>query len=117
MKVKLSEVRYFQKIAGLLQENDSDILSKLQQYIANIYAIDQAYNDTEREEAKMENTAIENEIAQIKGGDYLKYLKAYAELEAYRAEYAGPEESEEIEQELQQLASKLGYSVEQLRNI
>ena len=116
MKVKLNEVRYFQKIAGLLQENDSDILSKLQQYIVNNYAIDQGYGNTP-EEAKMENEAIENVKIQIKGEQYLKYLKAYAGLETYRSEYAEPDESEEVEQELEQLASKLGYSVEQLNNI
>ena len=116
MKIKLSEVKHFQKIAGLLNENDSDILSKLQTYISNDYVIDQGSGE-EIIDAEMENNAIENEIIEIKDDSYLKYLKAYAQLNTYRSEYAGPEEAQEIEQEMEILASKLGYPVDQLNNI
>jgi len=116
MKIQLNEIKRFQKIAGLLNENDSDVLSKLQTYISNNYSIDQGYG-SEVEEAQMENDSIESEIIQTKGQNYLEDLKKYAELNTYRSEYAGPEESEEVKQKLEQLASKLGYSVEQLNNI
>jgi hypothetical protein len=112
----LSEVRQFQKIAGLLQENNSDVLSKLQQYISNDYVIDQGSGE-EIIDAEMENNAIENEIIEIKDDSYLKYLKGYAQLKTYNDEYAGPGESEEIQLELETLANKLGFTVEQLNNI
>ena len=116
VKIKLSEVRHFQKIAGLLNENDSDILSKLQTYIINDYVTDQGYG-SEVEKAKMENDSIESEIIQIKGQAYFDDLKKYADLETYRSEYGGPEDAEEIEQEMEMLATKLGYTVDQLNSI
>ena len=116
MKIQLNEIKRFQKIAGLLNENDSDILGKLQTYISNTYFIDQGYG-SEVEEAQMENDSIESEIIQIKGQTYFDDLKKYADLETYRSEYAGPEDVEEIEQEMEILATKLGYSVDQLNNI
>ena len=116
MKIRLNEIKRFQKIAGLLNENDSDILGKLQTYISNTYFIDQGYG-SEVEEAQMENDSIESEIIQTKGENYLEDLKKYADLETYRSEYAGPEDVEEIEQEMEILATKLGYPVDQLNNI
>jgi hypothetical protein len=116
MKIKLSEVKHFQKIAGLLNENDSDILSKLQTYISNDYVIDQGYG-SDVEEAQMENDSIESEIIQTKGQNYLDDLKKYAELNTYRSEYAGPEKAKKIEQEMEILAGELGYPVDQLNNI
>jgi hypothetical protein len=117
MKSNLQEVRKFQKIAGLLKENESNLLGQLQRYIDNTGLLDFKSQGEESEEAEIENSAIEKEITKIKGRDYFQILERFAELNSYRQEYAGPDEIGEVEEKLETLANELGYSVDQLNNI
>lgn len=78
------------------------------------------YTAGQGEESKMaeiENSAIEEEITKIKGGDYFQILERFADLNGYRQEYAGPDEADEVDEDLKTLANKLGFTVEELNGI
>ena len=58
---------------------------------------------------------IETEITNIKGAEYFAYVEELASLITYDAEYAGPEDDLLPKQE--ELASKLGFTLDQIRDI
>ena len=94
-----------------------DLLSMLQDYISSHYTADQGYGEGVVEKAEADMEMIEAKITEIKGASYFEDLKEFAELVTYDAEYADSEESAKIQPQLEKLAQKLGYTVDQLREI
>jgi hypothetical protein len=108
-----------QKLAGLITENqfkqlNENLLSMLKDYVSDHYTADQGWGE-DQEEAEENLKQSETEIINLKGQEYFENLKEFASLVTYDNEYAGPEESEEIQPQLEELANKLGFSVDQLR--
>ena len=103
----------------LLKEGNEteDLLSILQDYVSADYTADQGYGDGVLEKAEEDMKRAEVAITKMKGVEYFKALKEFARLVTYDAEYAGPDESAEIQPELKKLAQELGYTVDELRDI
>lgn len=122
MKKQLNEIKRMQQLAGLIKESQlneaEDLLSMIQDYISSHYTADQGYgDDDEVENAEADMEMIKAKITKIKGPDYFEAVEDFASLMTYDAEYAGPEESDEIQPQLEELAQKLGYTVDQLKGI
>ena len=132
MKQILSEeFRRMQKLAGLITEsqlNESEnLLSLIRDYIDYHYTADQGYgtftNDETGEEVDVMDNAeekkeqIKAEIIKIKGLEYFKSVDKYAELSTYDEEYAGPDDTEKIAANKEEIASKLGFTLDQIRDI
>ena len=58
---------------------------------------------------------LETKITNIKGAEYFAFVEELASLLTYDAEYAGPEDDLLPKQE--ELASKLGFTLDQIRDI
>ena len=122
------EFRRMQKLAGLITESQineaESLLSLIQDYIGYDYTADQGYGTTIDKKtgeeidvvdnAEKEMERIEKEIISQKGSNYFELVKKYAGLNTYNDEYAGPEESDKIEAQLEELASELGFTPNQL---
>jgi len=67
-------------------------------------------NMEDTKEAQMQIKSLEQQIKKMKGNAFFEMVEELARLVVYNEEYAGPEESREIEQEIRQLAPKLGIS-------
>lgn len=121
MKQQLNEIKRMQQLAGIISESQlneaEDLLSMIQDYVSSHYTADQGYGDGEVENAEADMEMIKAKITKIKGPDYFEAVEAFAELATYDEEYAGPEESDEIQPQLEELAQKLGYTVDQLKGI
>ena len=94
----------------------TDLLSMLQDYISADYTADQGWGE-DAEQAEEDKKRIEAEVTRMKGAEYFKALKKFANLVTYDNEYAGAEESAEIQPLLVELAEKLGYTVDQLKGL
>lgn len=95
----------------------TDLLSMLQDYVSADYTADQGYGDGVVEKAEADKERIEAEVTRMKGAEYFKALKKFANLVTYDDEYAGAEESAEIQPLLAELAKKLGFTVDQLKGL
>lgn len=113
------EFKRMRVLAGLINENQfyeaDDLLSMLKDYVSADYTADQGYGEGVVEEAKADMERIEAEVTKMKGAEYFKNLETFAGLVTYDDEYAGQEESDEIQPQLEELAQKLGFTVDQLR--
>jgi hypothetical protein len=67
-------------------------------------------NMEDTKEAQMQIKSLEQQIKKMKGNAFFEMVEELARLVVYNEEYAGPEESREIEQEIRQLAPRLGIS-------
>jgi hypothetical protein len=118
---QINEIKRMQQLAGIINESQlneaEDLLSMLQDYISSHYTADQGYGEGVVEKAEADMEMIEAKITEIKGASYFEDLKEFAELVTYDAEYADSEESAKIQPQLEKLAQKLGYTVDQLREI
>ena len=94
--------------------NDKDLLAMLQDYISADYTADQGYGDGVVEEAEEDKKRIEAEVTKLKGKQYFEDLDYFASQNTYNNEYAGEEESAEIQSQLEEYAKKLGFTVAQL---
>jgi len=92
------------------------LLGMLQYYISADYTADQGYGDSV-DQAEKEMEMIRAKVIKLKGAPYFDALKDFANLVTYDAEYANTEESADIQTKLEKLASTLGFSVDQLRDI
>jgi hypothetical protein len=107
----------FQSLEEMQGGEHTDLLSILQDYVSADYTADQGYGDGVVEKAEADKERIEAEVTRMKGAEYFKALKKFANLVTYDDEYAGAEESAEIQPLLAELAEKLGFTVDQLRGI
>ena len=98
----------------LKEESNEDLLSMLQDYIAADYIADQGYGDGVVEKAEKDKKKIKAEVTRLKGKNYFDVLDLFASQNTYDSEYAGPEDSEEIQITLKKCATKLGFTVDQL---
>lgn len=67
-------------------------------------------NMQDAREAQMQVKSLEQQIKKMKGNSFFEMVEDLARLVVYYEEYAGPQESREIEQEIRELAPKLGIS-------
>ncbi len=106
-----------QQVTEMQDEEYTDLLSMLQDYVSADYTADQGYGDGVVEKAEADKERIEAEVTRMKGAEYFKVLKEFANLVTYDDEYAGAEESAEIQPLLAELAEKLGFTVDQLKGL
>ena len=92
------------------------LLPMLQYYVSADYTADQGWGDSV-DQAETEMEIIRTKVIKLKGAPYFDALKDFANLVTYDAEYADAEESDNIQPKLEKLASTLGFSVDQLRDI
>lgn len=114
--MKASEFRKLirEEVRKVLKEVGSeDLLSMLRDYISADYTADQGYGGDEVK-AREDMKRIEAEITKLKGKDYFDALEFFASQNTYDSEYAGPEDSAEIQVNLKKYATKLGFTVDQL---
>jgi len=113
------EFHRMQVLAGLINENQlnepENLLSMIEDYISAHYTSDQGYGKGVVEKAEVNMKKIKSEVTKIKGEEYFKNLETFAGLVTYDNEYADQEESDEIQPQLEELAQKLGFTVDQLR--
>jgi len=108
-----NQVERMQELAGIVKENGMDLKSMLEDYIDYKYTVDQGYGEgVEHAEAKVQELA--DEIVAQKGKEWFDTFDKLAGLDVYYKEYAGPQETEEIEREMKELASELGSPVDKL---
>jgi hypothetical protein len=94
--------------------DNKDLLAMLQDYISADYTADQGYGDGVVEEAEEDKKRIEAEVTKLKGKSYFEDLDYFASQNTYNNEYAGEEESAEIQSQLEEYAKKLGFTVAEL---
>jgi hypothetical protein len=102
-----------------LNENQSDsLLTLVQDYADYIYTADQAYGTVNIDGEEMDQTKyarlqikkIKPEIIKLKGKQYFEDVHDFAELKLANDEYSG----EDLTDELEAAAIKLGFSLEDL---
>ena len=114
--MKKSEFRRLirEEIKKVIKEvSNEDLLSMLRSYISADYTADQGWGDDVRQ-AEEDKKRIEAEIIKLKGKSYFDALDFFASQNTYDSEYAGPEESAEIQGNLKKYAKKLGFTMDQL---
>jgi len=115
-KMKATELKKLirEEVKKVLKEtSNEDLLSMLRDYISSDYTVDQGWGD-DVEEAEEDMKRIKAEIIKLKGKNYFDALDFFASQNTYLSEYAGPEDSEEIQVNLEKYAQKLGFTVDQL---
>jgi len=115
--MKITEFRKLirEEVRKVIKEvNDKDLLAMLRDYISADYTADQGYGDGVVEEAEEDKKRIEAEVTKLKGKSYFKDLDYFASQNTYNNEYAGEEESVEIQSQLEEYAKKLGFTVAEL---
>jgi hypothetical protein len=120
MKQKLNEqFTRMQKLAGIITENQSDsLLTLVQDYAGYTYTADQGYGTVNVDGKEMNQTKyaalqlekIKPEIIKLKGEQYFEDVEEFAELFTVAEEYSG----ENLTDELEAAANKLGFSLEDL---
>jgi len=114
--MKLSEFRKLirEEVRRVVNEvSNEDLLTMLRDYISADYTADQGYGD-DTKEAEEDKKRIEAEITKLKGKQYFEDLDYFASQNTYDSEYAGAEESAEIQPQLEKYAKKLGFTVAEL---
>ena len=134
------EFKRMQKLAGIvgegqyktiLNEAEEGILALIQKYVSFNYTADQGYGVVTGDDidpitkkgkpvdmvdyAESKLKELETKITNIKGAEYFAFVEELASLLTYDAEYAGPEDDLLPKQE--ELASKLGFTLDQIRDI
>ena len=125
MKQKLNEqfIR-MQKLAGIITENQitedqsDSLLTLVKDYKDYIYAADQGYGIVNVDGKEMKQTKyaalqlekIKPEIIKLKGEQYFEDVHDFANLSTVAEEYSG----EDLTDELEEAALKLGFSLEDL---
>jgi len=95
----------------LLKEESEDLLTLVQAYISNDYSLDQGYGNS-YDKAEQEQPILKSKITQLKGEEYFSKVEEIANLITIEAEYSG----EDIP-EIEQLATELGFTVDQVKDI
>lgn len=97
-----------------IQEGQGDdLLTLVQDYISNDFTLDQGYGDAVGK-AEEEQPMLRDKIVQLKGEDYFSKVEKVANLLTYEAEYVTADESEELEQKIQDVAEELGFTKDEL---
>ena len=121
MKPTLNEqLARMQKLAGIITENQSNpLLTLINDYVDYTYAADQGYGTVNVGDEEMNQTKyaalqlekIKPEIIKLKGEQYFEDVEEFASLFTVAEEYSG----ENLTDELEAAANKLGFSLEDLR--
>jgi len=108
--------KYLAENKLLKEEQEDNLLKLVQDYISNDYTLDQGWGDAVSK-AEEEQPMLKDKIVQLKGEDYFSKVEKVANLLTYEAEYVTPDESEELEQQIQDIASELGFTKDELNDI
>lgn len=132
----LSDVKIYGLNESRLNEDtrsssEEGILALIQKYVSFHYTADQGYGVVAGDDidpitkkgkpvdmvdyAESKLKELETKIINIKGAEYFAFVEELASLLTYDAEYAGPEDDLLPKQE--ELASKLGFTLDQIRDI
>jgi hypothetical protein len=98
----------------LKEEQEDNLLKLVQEYIANDFTLDQGYGD-EVGRAEEAQPILKDKIIQLKGEDYWKKVEKAATLLTYEAEYVTAEEADELDQQIEEIASELGFTSDELK--
>lgn len=98
----------------LKEEQEDNLLKLVQEYIANDFTLDQGYGD-EVGRAEETQPILKDKIIQLKGEDYWKKVEKAATLLTYEAEYVTAEEADELDQQIEEIASELGFTSDELK--
>jgi hypothetical protein len=125
MKKQLNEqFTRMQKLAGIITENQikedqsDSLLTLVGDYVDWTYTADQGYGTVNVDGKEMNRTKyaalqlekIKPEIIKLKGEQYFEDVYDFAQLKAFNDEYSG----EDLTDELEAAALKLGFSLEDL---
>jgi len=100
----------------LKEEQEDNLLTLIQDYINNDFTLDQGYGDA-LDKAEEEQPILRDKIIKLKGKDYFSKVEKVANLLTYEAEYVTADESEELDQQIQDIAEELGFTKDELRDI
>jgi len=128
---QINEIKRMQQLAGIITESKlneaENLLSLIKSYVSYDYTADQGYGTFTDDETGEEVDVVDNAEEQMKeikikiiaqkGEQYFELVKKFASLSTYDAEQADQEESKEIQPKLKELSGKLGFTMDQLRNI
>jgi hypothetical protein len=98
----------------LKEEQEDNLLKLIQEYIANDFTLDQGYGD-EVGRAEEAQPILKDKIIQLKGEDYFNKVEKAATILTYEAEYVTSDEADEVEQQIQDVASELGFTPDELK--
>ena len=101
----------------LKEEQEDNLLKLIQDYISNDFTLDQGYDKDVVDQAREEQPKLQDKIIQLKGEDYFAKVEKVANLLTYEAEYVTADEVDEVEQQIQDIASELGFTSDELRDI
>jgi hypothetical protein len=101
------------KDESIQEGQGDDLLTLVQDYISNDFTLDQGYGDAVGK-AEEEQPMLRDKIIQLKGEDYFSKVEKVANLLTYEAEYVTADESEKLEQQIQDLAEELGFTKDEL---
>jgi len=120
MKPTLNEqLARMQTLAGIITENQSNpLLTLINDYADYTLTADQGYGTVNVDGKEMNQTKyaalqlekIKPEIIKLKGEQYFEDVYDFAQLKAFNDEYSG----EDLTDELEAAAIKLGFSLEDL---
>lgn len=88
----------------------TDIKELIADYVIFHKEEEYSTNMEDTKEAQMQIKSLEQQIKKMKGNAFFEMVEELARLVVYNEEYAGPQESREIEQQIRELAPKLGIS-------
>ena len=99
-----------EKISSEKPNQSNDIKELIKDYV--IFRKEEEYsgNTEDTKEAEMQIKSLEQQIKKMKGNAFFEMVEELARLVLYYEEYAGPQESREIEQQIRQMAPQLGIS-------
>jgi len=99
-----------EKISSETPNQSNDIKELIKDYV--IFRKEEEYsgNTEDTKEAQMQIKSLEQQIKKMKGNAFFEMVHDLSRLVIYNEEYAGPQQSREIEQEIRELATKLGIS-------
>jgi hypothetical protein len=100
----------FKKKINEAPSQSNDIKELIKDYV--IFRKEEEYSTSteDSKEAQMQIKSLEQQIKKMKGDSFFEMVHELSRLVVYNEERAGPEESREIEQEIRELAPKLGIS-------
>jgi hypothetical protein len=100
----------FGNVPPEISGQSTDIKELIKDYVIFRKEAEYSGNTEDTKEAEMQIKSLEQQIKKMKGNAFFEMVHDLSRLVIYNEEYAGPQQSREIEQEIRELATKLGIS-------
>jgi hypothetical protein len=100
----------FGNVPPEISGQSTDIKELIKDYVIFRKEAEYSGNTEDTKEAEMQIKSLEQQIKKMKGNAFFEMVHELSRLVIYNEEYAGPQQSREIEQEIRELATKLGIS-------